>query len=172
MLQSQSRFMHDTSQNMSSQPLDQNVIDPVCGMSVTPGTGKPTLRYKGTDYHFCNPKCHDRFDGDPYFYLSGNHHKKKALEAAQSKGGMQFTCPMDPEIVQDGPGTCPICGMALEPMGGISDEPKSRVGRFLAAPSGQCAGSCASASPDHGANDWPAHKKTGWVKGLPSFWRR
>ncbi|MDD7910874.1 heavy metal translocating P-type ATPase [Pseudovibrio exalbescens] len=104
---------------------DENntAIDPVCGMSVTLGAGKPSLRYKGEDYHFCNPKCHDRFEADPYFYLSGN--KEKAAKA-QDKSAL-FTCPMDPEIVQEGPGTCPICGMALEPMDGVSDEPNHEL---------------------------------------------
>ena len=95
-------------------------VDPVCGMSVTLGKGKPSLRYKGETYHFCNPKCHDKFDADPYFYLSGNNEKKKKLDAEKSASGTLFTCPMDPEIIQEGPGTCPICGMALEPMSGVS----------------------------------------------------
>ena len=101
--------------------------DPVCGMSVTLGKGKPALRYKGLDYHFCNPKCHDKFEADPYFYLSGNSRKKKELKAGKSASGALFTCPMDPEIVQEGPGTCPICGMALEPMSGVSDEPNHEL---------------------------------------------
>ncbi|MET1413472.1 heavy metal translocating P-type ATPase [Roseibium sp. HPY-6] len=101
--------------------------DPVCGMSVKLGKGKPALRYKGREYHFCNPKCHDRFETDPYFYLSGNSEKKKRLEAEQSGSAALFTCPMDPEIVQEGPGTCPICGMALEPMSGVSDEPNHEL---------------------------------------------
>ena len=106
----------------------ETVIDPVCGMTVTLGKGKPSLVYKGQDYHFCNPKCHDRFEADPYFYLSGNNQKKKALEAEKaSSGGALYTCPMDPEIVQEGPGTCPICGMALEPMSGVSDEPNHEL---------------------------------------------
>lgn len=114
---------------VSIEPAAENheATDPVCGMSVTLGKGKPTLRYKGEDYHFCNPKCHDRFEADPYFYLSGNNRKKKELEAEKSASGALFTCPMDPEIVQEGPGTCPICGMALEPMSGISDEPNHEL---------------------------------------------
>ncbi|SHM25502.1 heavy metal translocating P-type ATPase [Roseibium suaedae] len=99
------------------------VIDPVCGMTVTLGKGKPNLTYKGKDYHFCNPKCHDKFDADPWFYLSGNNKKKPKKAAANAL----FTCPMDPEIVQEGPGTCPICGMALEPMSGSSDEPNHEL---------------------------------------------
>ena len=114
---------------VSIEPAAENheATDPVCGMSVTLGKGKPTLRYKGEDYHFCNPKCHDRFEADPYYYLSGNNRKKKELEAEKSASGALFTCPMDPEIVQEGPGTCPICGMALEPMSGISDEPNHEL---------------------------------------------
>ncbi|MEL7525852.1 MAG: heavy metal translocating P-type ATPase [Pseudomonadota bacterium] len=102
-------------------------VDPVCGMSVTLGKGKPSLKYKGETYHFCNPKCHDKFDADPHFYLSGNSEKKKRLDAEKSASGTLFTCPMDPEIIQEGPGTCPICGMALEPMSGVSDEPNHEL---------------------------------------------
>jgi len=112
---------------LSGGPAGQDsVIDPVCGMTVQLGKGKPTLTYKGTDYHFCNPKCHDRFGADPYFYLSGNNEKKKQAEAQNAAGNL-FTCPMDPEIVQEGPGTCPICGMALESMSGVSDEPNHEL---------------------------------------------
>lgn len=104
-------------------PVDGKVKDPVCGMSVALDKGKPSLTYKGEDYHFCNPKCRDRFDADPWFYLSGNKARKKDKAPANA----QYTCPMDPEIVQDGPGTCPICGMALEPMDGISDGPNHEL---------------------------------------------
>ncbi|WFE89404.1 heavy metal translocating P-type ATPase [Roseibium porphyridii] len=117
-------------QEVLDQAAQENVgqaTDPVCGMSVTLGKGKPSLKYKGKDYHFCNPKCHDRFDADPYFFLSGNNDRKKAQEAERSSGEALFTCPMDPEIVQEGPGTCPICGMALEPMSGVSDEPNHEL---------------------------------------------
>ncbi|MEP0455881.1 MAG: heavy metal translocating P-type ATPase [Roseibium sp.] len=98
-------------------------IDPVCGMTVKLGAGKPSLAYKGRDYHFCSQKCHDRFDADPYFFLSGNNGRRPQKAAANAL----FTCPMDPEIVQEGPGTCPICGMALEPMSGASDEPNHEL---------------------------------------------
>ena len=69
---------------------------------------------------------HDRFEADPYFYLSGNKAKKKPPVANSTK----YTCPMDPEIVQDGPGTCPICGMALEPMGGVAEGPNTELVDF------------------------------------------
>ena len=108
---------------MATEPVDGTVKDPVCGMTVTLGKGKPSLNYKGDDYHFCSQKCHDRFEADPYFYLSGNKARKKT---AAPKNAL-YTCPMDPEIVQEGPGTCPICGMALEPMDGISDGPNHEL---------------------------------------------
>lgn len=100
-------------------PVNGTVQDIVCGMTVTLGKGKPSLKYQGDEYHFCNPKCHSKFEIDPYFYLSGNKSKKKQAVAKNST----FTCPMDPEIIQEGPGTCLICGMALEPMDGLSDGP-------------------------------------------------
>ena len=88
-------------------------IDPVCGMSVDTAAGKPQFEYGGTTWHFCAPRCRERFAADPEYFLAGAHSQAEAAAPA----GTQYTCPMDPEIIQDGPGTCPICGMALEPMG-------------------------------------------------------
>ncbi len=87
-------------------------IDPVCGMSVDAQSGKPTHDYQGTTYHFCGQKCRIKFEADPYFYLSGasKRQPKSVTKAAR------YTCPMDPEIIRDHPGDCPICGMSLEPM--------------------------------------------------------
>lgn len=107
----------------STIPIDGMVKDPVCGMDVSLGKGKPSLKYRGDEYHFCNPKCLDKFDGDPFFYLSGN--KAKQAQSAPKDG--TYTCPMDPEIVQEGPGTCPICGMALEPADGIAEGPNHEL---------------------------------------------
>lgn len=115
--------MADTIKQAATKAIDGTVKDPVCGMSVKLDAGKPSLSYKGDVYHFCNPKCHDRFDGDPYFYLSGNKSKRKNNTPKDSK----YTCPMDPEVVQEGPGTCPVCGMALEPMDGISEGPNHEL---------------------------------------------
>ncbi|MTH99996.1 heavy metal translocating P-type ATPase [Roseibium sp. RKSG952] len=106
------------------------VKDPVCGMNVPLGKGKPTLSHKGTDYHFCSSKCHDKFEADPYFYVSGNAVIKKQKDAEKAADGNLFTCPMHPEVVQEGPGTCPKCGMALEPMSGVSDEPNEELTDF------------------------------------------
>ncbi len=104
-------------------PVDSKVKDPVCGMTVTLGKGKPSLKYKGEEFHFCNPKCRDRFEADPWFYLSGNKARKKQ----SAPKNVMYTCPMDPEIVQEGPGTCPICGMALEPMDGVAEGPNHEL---------------------------------------------
>lgn len=90
-----------------------SVQDPVCGMSVDTTADKPSHTHKGQEFHFCSQKCHDKFVADPEFYISGAHKE----EAANLPSGTLYTCPMHPEIVQEGPGTCPICGMALEPMG-------------------------------------------------------
>jgi Cu+-exporting ATPase len=95
-------------------------------MSVALDAGKPSLVYRGETYHFCNPRCHQRFGADPYFFLSGNSKRKAPTATADTR----FTCPMDPEVIQDGPGTCPVCGMALEPMGGVSDEPNHELVDF------------------------------------------
>ena len=87
------------------------VKDPVCGMMVIPGKSKGgSFPYRGTDYHFCGPKCREKFVADPTKFL------EPAPVAALSTDVGKYTCPMDPQIVQIGPGVCPICGMALEPM--------------------------------------------------------
>jgi len=95
---------------MHDQPV---AVDPVCGMDVRIGAGKPQADHGGADYHFCSQRCHDRFAEDPEHFLTGAH--KQQYEDMPE--GTQYTCPMDPEIVRDEPGDCPICGMALEPMG-------------------------------------------------------
>jgi Cu+-exporting ATPase len=104
-------------------PVDGSVMDPVCTMRVKVGSGKPTLAYKGDDFHFCSEGCHDKFERDPYFYLSGN----KVRMRPPAKKSTLYTCPMDPEIVSAEPGSCPICGMALEPMDGASDGPNHEL---------------------------------------------
>lgn len=95
----------------SAQSGSAEFIDPVCGMSVDPNTELKT-DYQQQTYYFCNPSCLDKFKGDPKFYLIPPDQRPVPEGAAD----MDYTCPMDPEIVQKGPGTCPICGMALEPM--------------------------------------------------------
>ena len=97
--------------------------DPVCGMTVD---GDTDLRHAhaGREYFFCNPRCLDKFRAEPHKYLGG------ARRDAPAAAGSKYTCPMHPEIVQEGPGDCPICGMALEPMLPSAEEPED--GEFAA----------------------------------------
>ena len=86
-------------------------IDPVCGMSVDKSTNLKT-DYQNQTYYFCHVSCLDKFKSTPEPYLIPMDQRAKP----EGMDDVTFTCPMDPEIVQQGPGTCPICGMALEPM--------------------------------------------------------
>jgi Cu+-exporting ATPase len=144
------------------------VIDPVCGMTVSPDTAKGgSFEYQGTTYYFCSPGCRTKFAADPAHWLqhgpsqhamatapvmlhtsrpkaqgpgpkdasrepqapSPKPHapspEPQAASPAPPKGGAEYTCPMHPEIVQIGPGACPICGMDLEPRQITLDEPDS-----------------------------------------------
>jgi P-type Cu+ transporter len=87
-------------------------IDPVCGMTVTLKADTRTESFSGKPFHFCSEKCQTKFKGDPWFYASGNVAKRGKVAAV----GVQYTCPMHPQIIRDAPGACPICGMALEPI--------------------------------------------------------
>jgi P-type Cu+ transporter len=86
-------------------------IDPVCGMTVQPATAAGSYEYRGTTYYFCNSSCLNRFKADPESFL-----KPRGESPAAVATDALYTCPMHPEIVQHGPGACPKCGMALEPM--------------------------------------------------------
>src|SRR5229473_832711 len=85
------------------------VRDPVCGMTVDPATSQHRFDYRGETYHFCSAGCRTKFAADPQTYLD-----KTTPKAAMPEGTI-YTCPMHPQIRQVGPGSCPICGMALEP---------------------------------------------------------
>jgi Cu+-exporting ATPase len=86
------------------------VIDPVCGMTVDPHTSPHRREHGGHSYYFCSAGCRTKFAAAPEKYLS------KAERAAEPvTEGTIYTCPMHPEVRQVGPGSCPICGMALEP---------------------------------------------------------
>jgi Cu+-exporting ATPase len=84
-------------------------IDPVCGMKVDPATAKHRFSHRGQDYFFCGARCRERFEAEPDKFLAA----RPAGSAAPA--GAVYTCPMHPEVRQVGPGSCPICGMALEP---------------------------------------------------------
>ncbi len=84
--------------------------DPVCGMTVDPHSAKHRHTHEGHPYYFCSAKCREKFIAEPAKYL-----KPETKPAAAVPAGTIYTCPMHPEIRQAGPGSCPICGMALEP---------------------------------------------------------
>ena len=87
------------------------VIDPVCGMTVDPATAKHKADYEGHPYFFCSAGCKTKFQTNPAKYL---HAESAAVEPMAAD--TIYTCPMHPKIRQVGPGSCPICGMALEPL--------------------------------------------------------
>jgi Cu+-exporting ATPase len=95
------------------------VTDPVCGMQVDQATSLLTADHDGTTYHFCSARCQERFIAEPARYLSS----EPLTPDAPAPSGIIYTCPMHPQIRQEGPGACPICGMALEPeMPSLEDE--------------------------------------------------
>lgn len=96
--------------DMKAAPRGQSV-DPVCGMSVSPDSAAGKYDFAGETYYFCSAGCLNKFRQNPQAFLEIKEEEK--LEAESQ--GVEYTCPMHPEIVQIGPGSCPICGMALEP---------------------------------------------------------
>jgi P-type Cu+ transporter len=99
--------------------------DPVCGMTVAVKPDGRHAAFQGETFHFCSEKCQSKFKADPWFYASG----RAAGQKKAAPANVQYTCPMHPEIVRDAPGSCPICGMALEPMM-PSDEPSEELTDF------------------------------------------
>jgi Cu+-exporting ATPase len=117
------------------------VKDPVCGMNVDPGTAKHRTEYDGRPYFFCSAGCKAKFEADPARYLRPTRSEPDAAPA-----GTIYTCPMHPEIRQVGPGNCPICGMALEPLLVSADQ-----------------------APNHELNDMTRRFWIGLVLTLPVF---
>ncbi|ESX28527.1 heavy metal translocating P-type ATPase [Mesorhizobium sp. M1148] len=85
--------------------------DPVCGMSVDRATARHFFRHEGQGFYFCSAGCRAKFEAEPQNYLGDRPTPSPVPK------GTQYTCPMHPEVIRDKPGSCPICGMALEPMG-------------------------------------------------------
>lgn len=140
--------------NHSHGEAPARVRDPVCGMMVDPAKA-PSAEHEGKIYHFCCEGCRTSFVGNPEKYLNAkpfelppkkpmahdqahhghdhahHHHAAHGGAAKPAPAGTKYTCPMHPEIVQDGPGDCPICGMALEPMvASLDDAPNPELADF------------------------------------------
>jgi P-type Cu+ transporter len=122
-------------------------LDPVCGMSVDPANARWTAERDGKTWYFCSQSCRDKFVADPAAYedadrfafkppmghgqaAAGHDHPGHDHAGAAAPKGTKWTCPMHPEIVRDGPGACPLCGMALEPMGVPVDAPNPELVDF------------------------------------------
>ena len=113
-----------------TQSHTHEVTDPVCGMTVDPHQTEHRASHAGKTWYFCSARCRKKFEGAPDTYLQG---EDSPTEPAPP--GTIYTCPMHPEIRQEGPGDCPICGMALEPEtviadSGPSEELKDMTRRF------------------------------------------
>jgi Cu+-exporting ATPase len=100
------------------QQTEQEVVDPVCGMTISPADSVGEIEHRGQTYYFCNESCLERFKADPEEFVG----PAAGAKAAAADPGAEYTCPMHPEIRQTGPGSCPICGMALEPVNVSLDE--------------------------------------------------
>jgi len=110
--------------------------DPVCGMLVAAASAKNRAQHDGQTYYFCCGGCQAKFMADPAHYLNRTANPAPSLQSAPVAHGTIFTCPMHPQIRRSEPGSCPICGMALEPEGvpeaeGTSPELKDMTRRFV-----------------------------------------
>src|SRR6266849_6584788 len=100
-------------------------IDPVCGMTVSPNTAAGSFEHNGQQYYFCSAHCLEKFQSHPESFLNRTAspmtvppvgiQRAKPQPTTTATGKTTYTCPMHPEIVRNAPGSCPICGMALEP---------------------------------------------------------
>jgi len=101
-------------------------LDPVCGMTVEPATAAGSAEHQGNQYWFCSKHCEHAFRADPGKYL-GAKKAEQPLHGPRASALHEYTCPMHPEIVQDGPGSCPKCGMALVPVDAGAEEDDSEL---------------------------------------------
>jgi len=112
-----------------------NAKDPVCGMTVDPESAAAQQDYQRKTWYFCSEHCHSKFQADPEGYTKPEHGNKHGNESSTGTcaegtcdaGSTIYTCPMHPEIEQQGPGACPKCGMALEPRTVEAEEDTSEL---------------------------------------------
>jgi Cu+-exporting ATPase len=108
------------------QQAEHDVVDPVCGMTISPADSVGEVEHDGQMYYFCNDSCLQRFKADPqrFVALDAERNTSRAPEDLEA----EYTCPMHPEIRQKGPGACPICGMALEPVNvSLEEQPNEEL---------------------------------------------
>src|SRR5215203_211513 len=94
----------------TSTPGEAEVVDPVCGMSIAPADAVGQHEHRGHTYYFCNESCLERFRAAPESFLSPAA-AAPVTPGAAGADTREYTCPMDPEVRQIGPGACPKCGM-------------------------------------------------------------
>src|SRR5438067_1971088 len=123
-------------ESVNQNAREHQAKDPVCGMTVDPQNAAGFYEYKGQTYFFCSVGCREKFKADPERFL--NHEpatpngiqrgpKQQPVATARGSDTVTYTCPMHPEIVRDGPGSCPICGMALEPRVATGEEENAEL---------------------------------------------
>lgn len=101
---------------MNKEVVESGEKDPVCGMTVDPADSAGSFTFDAQTYHFCSDHCLEKFKKSPKDFLSGETDKRPREKIASAPAGAIYTCPMHPEVQQVGPGACPKCGMALEPL--------------------------------------------------------
>lgn len=108
------------------------VLDPVCGMKIDPVHAAGTAKFAGKTYYFCHSSCLTKFQADPEKFTGRPQRVAAPAAAPQPQGkASQYTCPMHPEIIRDRPGSCPLCGMALEPMEATAEERNPELAEML-----------------------------------------
>jgi Cu+-exporting ATPase len=103
-----------------AQGTEEEVVDPVCGMTISPADSVGEVEHEGHTYYFCNDSCLERFTATPEAFVGAAAGGERSRAAADPDA--EYTCPMHPDVRQKGPGSCPICGMALEPVNVSLDE--------------------------------------------------
>jgi P-type Cu+ transporter len=107
-----SRHSHSHAHAHAPAAAPVEVLDPVCGMTISPDDAVGTVEYKGQTYYFCSDSCVEQFRATPEAFLG----ERAPAVVTPADMEREYTCPMDPEVRQKGPGACPKCGMALEPV--------------------------------------------------------
>src|SRR5580704_6892232 len=113
----------DTDHNQAASPDAATLsVDPVCGMKVAVETAKWSVEQGGKTWYFCGQSCLKKFEANPEKYDGTQKHTQQSTFSVPAAVGSKYTCPMHSEIFRDKPGSCPICGMALEPLIATDDE--------------------------------------------------